>query len=61
MDKKKQVKALEQNVITIIGSMKKELRQIKKLTDDPDAKDSVICEEARHGAKKLLMVRKIHK
>lgn len=58
---KVKTKALDAEVIEVIESIKRELRKIRKITDDPDSSESVICEEARIGAKKLLMARKIFK
>lgn len=58
---KKKEKALESEVTALIAQVRKELRKIKKLTEEDDAVESVVCQEARAGAKKLLMALKVAK
>lgn len=61
MGDKKKTKRLESEICAIIGNIRKDLKQIKNLTDGDGANGSVICEEARNGTRKLMMARKIGK
>jgi len=61
MANKKKTKRLEGEVCDLIDNIRKYLKQIKNLTDGEAANGSVICEEARNGARKLMMARKIGK
>jgi len=54
-------KQTDRDVIEQIASIKKQLKAIKHLTDDADNCSSVICKEARAGAKRLLMTLKVAK
>jgi len=61
MSDKKKTKRLELEICAIIENIRKDLKKIKDLTDGEDAEKSVICDEARSGARKLMMARKIGK
>jgi len=55
------LKQSEQNVQELIKSMKMDLRKIIEITEDAETSQSILCEDARLGAKKLLMVEEILK
>jgi len=61
MTDKKKKKHLESEICSIIDKIRKDLKQIKNLADSSDSNGSVLCEEARSGARKLMMARKIGK
>jgi len=61
MSDKKLAKKTEDKICALIDNIRRDLKRIKTLAESNEAGGSVMCDEARNGARKLLMARKIAK